>query len=152
MTVIQTYEHHHFEGVKALWEQVFPNDPPYNRAEAAIPAKLAVQPELFLVAVDGPTVTGTAMAGYDGHRGWLYSVAVAPSHQRMGIGAELVRAAEARLRRMGCGKINLQVRATNDAVVALYRPLGYAVEDRISMGRRIEPEPQRPNVQGTVPD
>jgi ribosomal protein S18 acetylase RimI-like enzyme len=139
LTAIETYRARHFEGVKALWEQVFPEDPPYNRAELSIAAKLAVQPELLLVAVDGEDVIGTAMAGYDGHRGWLYSVAVAPSRQRMGIGANLVREAEARLRSLGCGKINLQVRSTNQAVVAFYRGLGYAVEDRISMGRRIEP-------------
>jgi ribosomal protein S18 acetylase RimI-like enzyme len=139
LTAIATYRPRHFEGVKALWEKIFPDDPPYNGAELAIPAKLAVQPDLFLVAIDGKEVIGTAMAGYDGHRGWLYSVAVAPSRQRMGIGADLVREAEARLRLLGCGKINLQVRATNAAVVAFYRRLGYAVEDRISMGRRIEP-------------
>lgn len=137
MTRIAAYRDAHFAGVAALWEEAFPNDPPRNRAAQAIPAKLAVQPDLFLVAEDDEIVVGTVMAGYDGHRGWLYSVAVKASHRRSGIGSALVREAEARLRALGCGKINLQVRAGNGAVAEFYRRLGYAVEERISMGKAI---------------
>ena len=136
MVTITAYTDAFFAGVASLWEEVFPNDPPWNKAAVAIPAKLAVQPELFLVALDGDTVIGTAMAGYDGHRGWLYAVAVKPDLQRKGIGTALLHAAEQRLRAMGCGKINLQIRADNAAVAAFYREHGYAVEDRISMGKR----------------
>ena len=82
--VIETYCDEHFDGVSALWREAFPNDPPHNRAEVAIPAKLAVQPELLLVALDAGEVVGTAMAGFDGHRGWLYTVAVRRSHRRAG--------------------------------------------------------------------
>jgi ribosomal protein S18 acetylase RimI-like enzyme len=131
------YRDAQFEGVRALWEEAFPDDPPHNRAALAIPAKLAVQPELFLTALDGETVVGTVMAGYDGHRGWLYAVAVRRSHRRRGIGALLIREAEARLQALGCGKINLQVRAGNKAVAGFYEALGYAVEPRISMGKRV---------------
>ena len=81
-------------------------------------------------------VIGTIMAGYDGNRGWLYGVAVRASRHRTGVGATLVRHAEAALRAMGCGKINLQVRTGNEAVVGFYERLGYAVEDRSSMGKR----------------
>ena len=81
---------------------------------------------------------GTAMAGYDGHRGWLYAVAVLQSHQRHGIGTTLVREAETRLSAMGCNKINLQVRQSNTAVIAFYRSLGYEVEERVSMGKRVK--------------
>jgi len=134
---IETYRSGHFDGVKALWEEAFPNDPPHNRAEVAIPAKLAVQPELLLVALDDGKVVGTVMAGFDGHRGWLYSLAVRQSHRRAGIGGLLVREAEHRLARLGCGKVNLQVRAENAAVAAFYRRLGYAVEERVSMGKHL---------------
>lgn len=134
---VEPYRDAHFEGVRALWETCFPEDPPWNRAEAAIPAKLAVQPELFLVATDGDTVIGTTMAGYDGHRGWLYAVAVAPSHRRAGVGQQLVREAEARLAALGCGKVNLQLRADNHAVADFYASLGYSVEPRINMGKRL---------------
>jgi ribosomal protein S18 acetylase RimI-like enzyme len=96
-----------------------------------------VQPELLLVAVDAELVVGSIIAGYDGHRGWLYAVAVLNSHCRQGIGTALVGAAEARLRSMGCSKINLQVRSTNATVVAFYRRLGYLIEERTSMGKRL---------------
>ena len=137
MMRIVPYSDRHFGGVDALWRSVFPNDPPWNRAEVAVPGKLAVQPELFLVAEDADQVIGTAMAGYDGHRGWLYTVAVSPDFQRKGIGSALLAEAERRLAVMGCGKINLQIRAGNEAVAAFYRRCGYVVEERISMGKRL---------------
>lgn len=137
MVVVRGYREKDFEGVKALWEEAFPSDPPWNRAEVAILEKMAFQPELLLVADDAGEVVGTAMAGYDGHRGWLYSIAVKSTHQRSGAGTMLVREAERRLQIFGCRKMNLQVRATNDAVINFYRRLGFEVEDRISMGKRI---------------
>ena len=138
MTVtVEAYRDAHFEGVRSLWLEAFPDDPPHNRAEVAIPAKLAVQPDLLLVAVDGDVVVGTAVAGYDGHRGWLYSVAVRQTHRRTGIATLLIADAEQRLARLGCTKVNLQVRAENAAVAALYRSLGYEIEERVSMGKRL---------------
>lgn len=123
--------------VDALWREAFPSDPPRNRAAVAIPEKLRVQPDLLLVALDGERVVGTTMAGYDGHRGWLYSVAVAPSHRRSGVGRRLVEEAEKRLEQLGCRKINLQVRTGNEAVLGFYESLGYAVEERISLGKTV---------------
>jgi ribosomal protein S18 acetylase RimI-like enzyme len=144
---IVTYQPSHFDGIRVLWHEAFPNDPPWNAAEIAIPAKLKVQPELFLVAidqdlvdqnlVDQDLVVGSIMAGYDGHRGWLYAAAVLQSHRRQGIGTALVRAAETLLSAMGCTKINLQVRASNTAVTAFYNSLGYEIEERVSMGKRL---------------
>jgi ribosomal protein S18 acetylase RimI-like enzyme len=134
---IRAYRTDDFAGVDALWREAFPDDPPWNAAAVAIPAKLAVQPELFFVAHDGEQVVGTIMAGYDGHRGWLYAAAVRASHRRRGVGAALVRAAEEGLRARGCRKINLQVRASNRAVVEFYDRLGYAVEERVSLGKRL---------------
>jgi ribosomal protein S18 acetylase RimI-like enzyme len=83
------------------------------------------------------TLAGTAMAGYDGHRGWIYSVAVAPQFRRRGIGAALVRQAEAALAARGCLKLNLQIVAGNEQVVGFYPSLGFAVEPRVSMGKRL---------------
>lgn len=137
MAQIASFRSEYFEGVRELWEEVFPNDPPRNRAERAIPDKLAVQSDLLLVAVEDEVVIGTVMAGYDGHRGWLYFVAVKPSHQRQGIGTLLLKEAERRLAELGCSKVNLQVRVGNEAVTAFYRDLGYEVEERISMGKSL---------------
>ncbi|MBJ7501146.1 MAG: GNAT family acetyltransferase [Sphingopyxis sp.] len=134
---IRTYETADFEGVKALWAEAFPEDPPWNRAERAIPEKLGFQPGLLFVAVDDGGVIGSVMAGYDGHRGWLYSVAVGREARRGGVGTALVRHAETALLALGCAKVNLQVRATNGAVVGFYERLGYAVEERVSLGKRL---------------
>ena len=140
---VSTYDASHFGGVELLWRDAFPDDPPWNAAAVAIPAKLAVQPDAFLVASDGDLVIGSIMAGYDGHRGWLYALAVLTSHRGRGVGRALVREAERRLLSMGCGKVNLQVRASNPGVVAFYARLGYATEERVSMGKRL-PATDRP--------
>jgi ribosomal protein S18 acetylase RimI-like enzyme len=135
--IIRVFRETNTAAVAALWATVFPDDPPHNAPAIVIPKKLAVQPELFFVAEDAGQIAGTIMAGYDGHRGWLYTVAVDPGLRRRGIGSALVRHAEAALRSLGCPKVNLQVRASNAEVVAFYRTLGYDVEERISMGKRL---------------
>ena len=78
------------------------------------------------------------MAGYDGHRGWIYLVAVHPEHRQDGIGSALVAHAERAVTEKGCLKINLRIMEGNEAAAAFYSSLGYAVENRISMGKRIE--------------
>jgi ribosomal protein S18 acetylase RimI-like enzyme len=98
---------------------------------------LAVERDLFFVAAVDGAVVGTVMGGYDGHRGWVYSVAVDPRHRRRGIGAALLRRLEAALTERGCLKVNLQVRAWNAGVVPFYEKLGYRVEEVVSMGKRL---------------
>ena len=73
----------------------------------------------------------------NGHRGWLYSVAVRNDVRRNGVGTALVRQAEQALQALGCGKVNLQVRAANEAIVSFYEGLGYVVEERASLGKRL---------------
>lgn len=134
---ILVYGEAHFEGVKLLWREAFPNQDIWKTPEFAIPAKCAVQPDLFLVALSGDSVIGTVMAGYDGHRGWLYSVAVLRMCRRHGVGSALLKEAERRLLALGCAKINLQIVPVNCAVTAFYERLGFAVEERVCMGKRI---------------
>ena len=123
--------------VAALWREVFSDDPPHHDPVASIHLKIATQPELFFVATRAGEVVGTIMAGFDGHRGWIYRVAVSPQEQRQGIGSALVRRAEAELIARGAPKINLQIRATNCQVMGFYEQLGFVVEERISMGKRV---------------
>ena len=127
----------HREQVIALWEAVFGYETAHNRPSLAIDKKLAIDDGLFFVAVMGAEVVGTVMAGYDGHRGWIYSVAVHPNHRQQGIGSQLVSQAERALAGRGCLKINLQILPGNEAATAFYSSLGYAQEQRISMGKRI---------------
>ena len=121
--------------VVSLWNAVFPNSTGHNDPNSSIDRKVAVDDGLFFVAEEGNTIVGTVMAGYDGHRGWLYSVAVAPGQRRGGIGSQLVHHAEQALAQRGCPKLNLQVLAENAEVVAFYESLGFHIEPRISMGK-----------------
>jgi len=136
-TRIRSYLDEDESAVAQLWREIFPSAPSWNRPEDDIQRKLAVQRELFLVAERGGEIVGSAMAGYDGHRGWVYYVAVSPTYRRLGIGSALMNEVERRLAGIGCPKLNLQVRASNEAVVAFYRYLGYEIEERISMGKRL---------------
>ena len=111
---------------------------PWNDTAKDIGRKLRVRPDLFLVGVLDGQIVATTMAGYEGHRGWLNYVAVAPEHQRLGLGRAIVKEAERLLREAGCPKINLQVRTANDSVIEFYRRLGYAVDEVVSMGKRLE--------------
>jgi ribosomal protein S18 acetylase RimI-like enzyme len=134
--VVRPYQSADRESLIALWANVFPDDPPWNAPASMIDAKLAVQPELLLVGECESRIVGAIMGGYDGVRGWLHHLAVAPESRRRGFASQLVHAAETGLRKLGCSKINLQVRESNREVVAFYRALGYEVEARVSMGRR----------------
>jgi ribosomal protein S18 acetylase RimI-like enzyme len=135
--VIRPYAESDEAGVIGLWREVFPDSPPWNDPKADIQRKLGCQRQLFLVGVGDGQVVGTVMAGFDGHRGWVHLVAVAPACRQRGIGRAMMVEAEKGLRQIGCTKINLQVRASNQSVVAFYEKLGYAVEERVSMGKRL---------------
>lgn len=127
----------HRAQVVALWQEAFSYETAHNLPTLAIDKKLAVNDGLFFVATDKKAVIGTVLAGYDGHRGWLYSVAVHADYRRHGLGSSLVRHAEQALTALGCMKINLQITGGNDAVVGFYEALGYGVEPRISMGKKL---------------
>ena len=136
--MIEAYDDaHHRDDVIALWQTVFRYDAPHNAPALVIDRKLATGDGLFFVACRVERVVGTILAGYDGHRGWLYSVAVDPEQRHARIGTALVRHAEQAVTALGCVKINLQIIGGNRQVTEFYRSLGYAVEDRVSMGRTV---------------
>jgi ribosomal protein S18 acetylase RimI-like enzyme len=125
------------EAVVALWRAcglIRPQNDPLKD----IARKLKVNPEWFLVAERGGEIVGSLMAGYEGHRGWINYLGVAPALQRSGLGRRLMDEAEVRLRAAGCPKINLQVRPDNGAAIAFYERIGFAVERAISLGKRLE--------------
>ena len=135
--VIRPYKDTDEPAVVSLWREALPDAAPHNDPARAIQKKLEVGGDLFFVAEVGGEVAGTIMGGYDGHRGWVYSVAVKPQHRRQGIASSLIRRLEAALAERGCLKVNLQVRSSNAEVIAFYEKLGYAVEERVSMGKRL---------------
>ncbi len=124
------------EAVVALW-QACGLTRPWNDPHADIARKLREQPELFLVGTLGAELVGSAMAGFDGHRGWVYYLAVAPAHRGRSYGRALMREVERLLEERGCPKLNLQVRASNAGVIEFYRRLGYAQDDVASLGKRL---------------
>jgi ribosomal protein S18 acetylase RimI-like enzyme len=134
---IRPYHESDETGVIRLWREVFPDNPPWNEPQADIDRKLGCQRELFLVGDLDGRIVATVMAGFDGHRGWVHLVAVSTDCRQQGLGRAMMIEAEARLRQIGCTKINLQVRASNEGVVSFYERLGYAVEERVSMGKRL---------------
>lgn len=110
---------------------------PWNDPKLDIQMKLEVQPELFLVGAIDTRIVATVMAGYDGHRGWLYSLSVDPEYQRAGLGRNIVEAAIIRLKMQGCRKVNLQVRTSNVEVIGFYEKIGFSIDDTVSMGKRL---------------
>ena len=113
---------------------------PWNDPVKDIKRKLAVQRELFLVATVNDDIVGSVMAGYEGHRGWINYLAVAPDQRRSGCGRQLMKTAEHHLRELGCPKINLQVRSTNSQVIEFYEAVGFTRDDVVSLGKRLEPD------------
>lgn len=113
---------------------------PWNDPDADLARALAGPASTVLAAHDGEILIGTAMVGHDGHRGWVYYVAVDPARQRTGLGRELMAAAEAWLDERGVPKVQLMVRAGNAAVVGFYEALGYTDQGVITLGRFLDPE------------
>jgi hypothetical protein len=103
---------------------------PYNDPAADFRFALGKPNSDILVTED---LNGAVMVGHDGHRGWLYYLAVAPARQRQGVGRILVTAAEQWLAARGVPKVQLMVRETNSAVAAFYQRLGFDLMPRINM-------------------
>jgi len=134
--VIRAYEPGDETAVIGLWRQCGLLRP-QNDPREDIRRKLAVAPGLFLVGVEDSQVVATAMAGYEGHRGWINYLAVAPHLQKKGCGREIMEHAERLLRGRGCPKINVQVRAENIEAIEFYKRIGFSIDDVVSMGKRL---------------
>ncbi len=92
----------------------------------------------ILVAEGGGALIGSVMVGHDGHRGWIYYLAVVPAARRRGLGGKLVRAAEDWVSGKGVKKIQLMIRPANRSVAAFYEATGYRAEDRLVMSKRLD--------------
>jgi len=136
---IRAYKTSDEDAVVALW-QACGLTRLWNDPHRDIARKLTEQPELFLVGTHEGAVIATAMVGFDGHRGWVYYLAVAPKYQRQSCGRMLMQEAERLLIERGCPKLNLQVRISNAEALKFYRKLGYTQDDVVSFGRRLIPD------------
>jgi ribosomal protein S18 acetylase RimI-like enzyme len=139
--IIRVFDERDTQAVLALWAQVFPEyatpGKPQRDPRLSIRNKLSMQPEFFFVGLLEERVIGTVMAGYDGHRGWMYSLAVAADQRGNGYGRALVEHAERALASIGCPKLNLQIMANNPETQAFYAKLGYQMDEVVSFGKRL---------------
>jgi ribosomal protein S18 acetylase RimI-like enzyme len=129
------------EAIIALWRSVFPEyfDPtkPQRAPGPSIARKLAFDDGLFWLAeTERGEIAGTVMAGYDGHRGWVYSFGVDGNLRGTPLAKELLLHAERALQARGCVKINMQVGASNARALAFYAKAGYQDDGLISLGKR----------------
>lgn len=122
--------------VIGLWERCLLTRP-WNDPHKDIERKLTVQPELFLVGLIDQRIVASVMAGYEGHRGWVNYLAVAPEHRRQGLARILMQEVESRLVGQGCPKVSLMVRANNAEAVAFYARLGYVQDEVVILGKRL---------------
>jgi ribosomal protein S18 acetylase RimI-like enzyme len=118
----------------ALW-QACGLTRPWNDPHADFALALANPTSTVLLARNGDGLIGSVMVGFDGHRGWIYYLAVAPQRQRGGIGRALVAAAEAWLAERNAPKVQLMVREGNAAALGFYARLGYTPQGAVTLGR-----------------
>ena len=134
---LRPYQHNDKDELIALWRECGLLAP-QNDPSKDIARKLKVDPDLFLVGLIDNKLVASVMGGYEGHRGWVNYLAVKPSQQRKGLGQQLMQEIEILLKQKGCPKINLQVRTSNPSVIAFYQAIGYADDNVVSFGKRLE--------------
>lgn len=119
----------------------------WNNPKRDIERKVDDDSNLFLVCLIEGRIVGSCMAGYDGHRGWIYYLAVKPDYQKQGIATRLVREIEHRLLKIGSPKIDLMVRKSNEDAISFYYKIGYKDDPVVVLSKRLyEDEPYKRNV------
>ncbi len=135
--LIRPYSADNEDAVVELWQRCGLTRP-WNDPHKDIARKLKVNPELFLVGFVNGKVAASAVAGYEGHRGWVNYLAVDPDFQRKGLGRQMMQNVEQALAQTGCPKVNIQVRTGNLNAIEFYKNLGYKIDETVSMGKRLE--------------
>lgn len=122
------------EAAVALWEEAGLLRP-WNDPRADLALAMGKTSSTVLAGRLGGKIVASAMVGHDGHRGWVYYVAVAAAHRRAGYGAIMMRAAEDWVRAQGVPKLQLMVRGDNAPTQAFYDAIGYARSDVVVMAK-----------------
>lgn len=124
------------ESAVALWEACGLTRP-WNDPRADIALALGKATSTVFAGRNDGKLVATAMTGSDGHRGWVYYLAVAPAQQRNGLGAQMMHAAADWLKARGIPKLHVMIRTENLAVAAFYAKLGYEKSDTITMAKKL---------------
>ena len=125
--------------VIALWEACSLTRP-WNDPAADFARAVAGPASAVLLLHERDTLAASVMLGFDGHRGWVYYLAVAPERRRAGLGRVMMDAAEVWLRARGAPKIQLMVREDNEAALGFYEALGLERQKVVTLGRFLAPE------------
>ena len=129
--------------VVTLWERCGLTRP-WNEPAADIALARRDANATVLVGREADAIVATALVGHDGHRGWVYYVAVDPTQQKQGFGRTIMEAAENWLRRLGIEKVQLLVRPENTAVRAFYESIGYGEQPRVMFAKWLDGRPLTP--------
>ena len=133
---IHNYQPRDEEDVVSLWREC-ELVVPWNNPLTDIARKTADSPHLFFVGRIDEQLVASCMAGYDGHRGWIYFLAVRKAHRHKGLAARLVRHVETKLIELGCPKLELMVRDSNTSVISFYRNIGFKSEPVMVLSKRL---------------
>jgi ribosomal protein S18 acetylase RimI-like enzyme len=125
------------EAVITLWQRCGLTRPWNDPASDIALARRNANSTILVGRADG-AIVATAMVGHDGHRGWVYYVAVDPDRQKKGLGRAIMNAAEQWLREAGLPKLQLLVRRENAKAGAFYRGIGYEEADTIVFAKWID--------------
>ena len=136
---IRTFRESDRQQVIALWDQC-QMITPWNDPNKDIDRKLKINDNLFLIVQFNEIIIGSAMGGYDGHRGSVYYLSVDPKYQNKGIGKILMKEIEKRLIAVGCPKINIFIRNSNIKVKEFYQSIDYEEQNSLIYGKRLIPD------------
>jgi ribosomal protein S18 acetylase RimI-like enzyme len=125
------------EAAVALWEACDLTRP-WNDPRADIRRAFAGASSTILAHREAGRLVATVMVGADGHRGWVYYLAVAPDRRKQGLGEAMMRAAEAWVAARGMPKMQLMVRMENAAAAGFYHAIGYETEERLLLAKRLK--------------
>jgi ribosomal protein S18 acetylase RimI-like enzyme len=115
---------------------------PWNAPNADVDRAVTSRDATILVGTVDDVVVASVMAGHDGHRGWIYYLAVSPERQGRGHGREMMAEAELWLTARGAPKVQLMVREGNETAAAFYTALGYERQDVTVLGKWLTPSPE----------
>ena len=136
---IKIFEEDYRDQILSLWQKC-KLIKTWNDPNKDIDRKLKVKDDLFLVIEYNNLIIGSAMAGYDGHRGYVYYLAIDPIHQNKGFGKLLMDNIEKKLKEIGCPKINIFIRSSNINVKNFYKSIFYDEQDCLTYGKRLIPD------------
>lgn len=135
--MIQTAAAEHRDDIIRLWDACGLTRP-WNDPAADFDRAVAGPASAILLLKAGEAIAASVMVGYDGHRGWIYYLAVAPDRRRQGLGRRMMAAAEDWLRAAGAPKIQLMVRDGNAVAIAFYEALGLERQPVVTLGRFLD--------------